>query len=202
MDTYSGTPLTPNTKSRCPWGESGELMRTYHDTEWGVPLHDDRALFEFLVLESAQAGLSWQTILSKRDRYRSVFDHFDPEKIADYTDKKIQSLMNDPGIIRNRLKISSAVTNARAFIDAADSFGSFDQYLWRFVDGSPVMNSWENPEDVPAYTPLSKALSRDLRQHGFTFIGPTICYSFMQAVGMVNDHLTGCFRHYEVSGIT
>ncbi len=201
MDIISETTASPDKKRRCPWAESGEFMRKYHDTEWGVPLHDDRKLFEFLVLEGAQAGLNWQTVLLKREHYRAVFDGFNPEIVATYTTEKIELLLSDPGIIRNRLKISSAITNARAFIKTADVFGSFDWYLRGFIDGTPVLNSWKTAEDIPAFTPLSETLSRDLRQRGFTFAGPVICYAFMQAVGMVNDHLTGCFRYHELSDV-
>jgi DNA-3-methyladenine glycosylase I len=173
-------------------------MVAYHDTEWGVPLHDDRLLFEFLVLEGAQAGLSWLTVLKKRENYRKAFDDFDPEKVANYGDEKIKTLLTDQGIIRNRRKIEGAVINARAFHEVHSSFGSFDQYIWGFVNGRPIHNRWKSIDQVPAETKESKELSVDLKKRGFTFVGPTICYAFMQAVGMVNDHLVNCFRHEEI----
>jgi|SRR5579863_5242953 len=178
---------------RCPWA-SNEFSIRYHDEEWGVPSHDERRLFEFLILEGAQAGLSWDTILRKRENYRAAFDGFDPERIAAYDRRKMQALLRDPGIVRNRLKISSAVQNARAFLQVHDEFGSFDHYVWQFVGGKPVVNSWRFPKQVPASTTQSDAMSKDLKKHGFSFVGTTICYAFMQAVGMVNDHLIGCFR--------
>ena len=164
-----------------------------------MPVHDDRRLFEFLVLEGAQAGLSWSTILGKRDHYRLLFDDFDPRKVARYSARKIDSLLADPGIVRNRLKVESTVTNAKAYLRIQDEHGSFDAWLWRFVDGRPVQNAWRRMAEVPASTASSNALSKALRQRGFRFVGPTICYAFMQAVGLVNDHLTGCFRHHEIS---
>ena len=179
---------------RCAWAKS-EPSIAYHDTEWGVPLHDDQALFEFLILEGAQAGLSWETILKKRDRYRAVFDQFDPHLVATYGERKVAALLADPGIVRNRLKIRAAVRNARAFLAVQEEFGSFDAYVWRFVDGRPKRNAWRALRDVPARTPESDALSKDLTRRGFGFVGSTICYAFMQAVGMVNDHLVGCFRY-------
>ena len=181
--------------TRCAWAKT-PLSIAYHDEEWGVPLHDDTRLFEFLVLEGAQAGLSWETILNKRDNYRAAFDRFNPTKIAKYDDGKIAALMNNPGIIRNRLKINSAVTNARAFLDVKREFGSFDAYVWRFVDGKPLRRKRNDP--VAARTPLSDALSKDLSKRGFKFVGSTICYSFMQAVGMVNDHDHTCFRYRQI----
>jgi len=181
---------------RCAWARS-PLSIAYHDNEWGVPLHDDTRLFEFIVLEGAQAGLSWETILNKRENYRAAFDGFNPEKIARYNERKIVSLMNDAGIIRNRLKINSAVTNARAFLDVKREFGSFDEYVWRFVNGKPLRRKRGQP--VPARTDLSDALSKDLLKRGFKFVGSTICYSFMQAVGMVNDHDPTCFRYTQVN---
>ncbi|HTG87226.1 MAG TPA: DNA-3-methyladenine glycosylase I [Pyrinomonadaceae bacterium] len=181
---------------RCAWARS-PLSIAYHDNEWGVPLHDDTRLFEFIVLEGAQAGLSWETILNKRENYRAAFDGFNPEKIARYNERKIVSLMNDAGIIRNRLKINSAVTNARAFLDIKREFGSFDEYVWRFVNGKPLRRKRGQP--VPARTDLSDALSKDLLKRGFKFVGSTICYSFMQAVGMVNDHDPTCFRYTQVN---
>jgi len=183
--------------TRCPWPVD-ELYRAYHDTEWGVPLHDERRLFEFLILEGAQAGLSWHIILKKRENYRSAFDQFDPAKVARYNDAKIAQLLANPGLVRHRLKIASAVINARCFLAVQEEFGGFDPYLWRFVGGRPIVNHWRNMKEVPARTAESDALSRDLRQRGFKFVGSTICYAHMQATGMVNDHLTGCFRHKEL----
>jgi DNA-3-methyladenine glycosylase I len=176
-------------------------MIAYHDAEWGVPQHDDRVLFEFLVLEGAQAGLSWSTILAKREAYRKAFSSFAPEKIARYNAQKIASLLENPGIVRNRLKIESTVRNARAFLDAREEFGSFDRYIWQFVDGAQIVNSWKTPKSVPAETAESRAMSKGLLRRGFRFVGPTICYAFMQAVGMVNDHLVNCFRYKEVNGL-
>lgn len=185
-------------KSRCPW-PTDEIYIRYHDTEWGVPAHDDRVLFEFLILEGAQAGLSWRTVLNKRDNYRVAFDGFDVEKVARYGAKKIEALIRNEGIIRNRLKIQSAVLNARAFLKVREQFGSFDAYQWRFVDGKPIVNRPKSMEDVPPRTKISDAMSKDLLQRGFKFVGSTICYAHMQAVGMVNDHLVNCFRHQELS---
>ncbi len=173
-------------------------MIAYHDTEWGVPLHDDRALFEFLILEGAQAGLSWSTILRKRPNYRKAFDRFDAKKVARYDEEKVAALMADAGIVRNRLKIAAAIQNAQAFLDVRKEFGSFGAYIWRFVDGQPVQNRWRTSADVPAKSGVSDAMSKDLARRGFRFVGSTICYAFMQATGMVNDHLTDCFRHREV----
>ena len=187
------------TKPRCPWAGTNPLSVAYHDEEWGVPRHDDRVLFEFLVLEGAQAGLSWATILGKRENYRAVFDGFDPERVARYDERKRADLQADAGIVRNRLKIASAIGNARAFLAVQEEFGSFDAYLWRFVDGSPVNNRWDRPDLVPASTAQSDTMSRDLKRRGFNFVGSTICYAFMQAVGMVNDHLVFCYRHAELS---
>ena len=183
--------------SRCAWAGK-ELMHDYHDIEWGVPVHDDRRLFEMLILEGAQAGLSWDTILKKRDNYGRALDGFDPEKIARYDEARLESLMADPGIVRNRLKIESVVRNARGFLAARLEFGSFDAYIWRFVGGSQRRNSWTNLSEIPASTPESATMSKDLRKRGFNFVGPTICYAFMQAVGMVNDHEVSCFRYEEV----
>ncbi len=182
---------------RCPWAKT-EPMIAYHDKEWGVPLHDDRALFELLILEGAQAGLSWSTILNKRENYRAAFHCFDPKKVARYGDRQIATLLADSGIVRNRLKITAAIGNARAFLAVQEEFGSFDDYVWRFVNGAPIRNSWRTTQQVPARTPESDALSKDLIQRGFRFAGSTICYGFMQAVGMVNDHLVDCFRHAEL----
>ncbi len=180
---------------RCAWAQGSELEVRYHDEEWGVPLHDDRGLFEFITLEGAQAGLSWATILGKRENYRSLFDNFDVEKIARYNKRKIETLLNNPGIVRNRLKVESTITNARAFIAIQQEYGSFDAYIWRFTDGKPVVNHWRHVREVPAKTPASDAMSKDLKKRGFKFAGSTICYAFMQATGMVNDHTVDCYRH-------
>jgi DNA-3-methyladenine glycosylase I len=182
---------------RCPWAR-GDLDIVYHDREWGVPQHDDRILFEFLILEGAQAGLSWSTILKKREGYRRAFDGFDPAKVARYREAKVAKLLDDPGIVRNRLKIASAIGNARAFLQVQDQFGSFEAYIWRFVEGRPVQNRWRTLAEVPVSTPEAAAMSKDLLKRGFRFVGPSICYAFMQAVGMVNDHLADCFRYKEV----
>ena len=190
--------MTPTSSTRCAWGASDPLYVPYHDDEWGVPLHDDGRLFEMLVLEGAQAGLSWLTILRRREAYRRAFDRFDPQAVARYGPREVERLLADAGIIRNRLKIDSAINNARAFLEVQEKFGSFDSYVWGFVDGAPTQNAWTKHEEVPAQTPVSNALSKDLRKRGFTFVGPTICYAHMQATGMVNDHLVGCFRHREV----
>jgi DNA-3-methyladenine glycosylase I len=185
--------LIPSSVIRCSWA-SNELSIRYHDEEWGVPTHDDRKLFEFLILEGAQAGLSWDTILKKRENYRAALDGFHPAKIADYDRRKVQALLRDPGIVRNRLKIASAIKNAQAFLSVQKEFGSYDRYIWQFVGGEPKQNSRRSSRQVPAFTPESDAMSKDLKKRGFTFVGTTICYAFMQAVGMVNDHLTDCFR--------
>ena len=187
--------------TRCPWAKT-ELYVVYHDHEWGVPVHDDRLLFEFLILEGAQAGLSWETILKKRENYREAFDHFDAAIIAKYGEKKRKSLLANPGIIRNRLKIEAAVQNAQAFLAVQKEFGTFDEYIWPFVGGEPKQNAWNSIKEVPAKTAESDAMSNDLKRRGFKFVGSTICYAFMQAVGMVNDHLVGCFRHGEVAKST
>ena len=179
---------------RCSWAESSDAYRAYHDSEWGVPSHDDRHLFEMLILEGAQAGLSWSTILNKRANYIRAFDGFDATKIATYDEAKIAALLADPGIVRNRLKINAAVTNARAFLAVQHEFGSFDAYLWKFVDGVPVINHPETLADLPAKTPLSDAIGRDLKRRGFTFVGSTIVYAYLQAVGVIDDHVVGCFR--------
>ena len=181
--------------TRCPWGDSHPLYVAYHDREWGVPLHADRRLFEMLCLEGAQAGLSWLTILKKRPTYRKAFDRFDPRTIARYDARKRKALLADPGIIRNRLKVDAFVANARAFLDVRREYGTFDAYIWQFVGGRPIVNRRTTMKDVPALTPESEAMSRDLRRRGFRFVGPTICYAFMQATGMVNDHLVTCFRY-------
>jgi DNA-3-methyladenine glycosylase I len=183
--------------TRCHWA-SNEWNIPYHDREWGVPVHDDRVLFEFLILEGAQAGLSWDTILRKRDRYREVFDNFDPRRIARYDAKKVRSLLRDPGIVRNQLKISATVSNARAFLKVQEEVGSFDAYIWKFVGGRPKQNRWTVRSGVPAKTPESDAISKDLKKRGFRFVGSTICYAFMQAIGMVNDHAITCFRYYSL----
>lgn len=185
--------------SRCPWALSGQLMTVYHDTEWGVPVYNDRKLFEFLILEGAQAGLSWNTVLLKRENYRRAFDFFDPEKIALYGENKINMLLSDKGLIRNRRKIESTVINARAFLDICNNKGSFSQYIWEFTDGKSIINHSVNMSEIPSSTSESVNMSRDLIKRGFRFTGPTICYAFMQAVGMVNDHITGCYRFNELS---
>ena len=180
--------------TRCGWAKT-ELMIAYHDHEWGVPQHDDRVLFEFLVLEGAQAGLSWETILKKRDHYRLAFDRFDPQLVAKYGQRKINELLSNPGIVRNRLKIESTINNAKAFLAIQDQFGSFDKYIWGFVEGKPRQNKWRRMDQVPPRTSDSDAMSKDLLKRGFKFVGSTICYAFMQAVGMVNDHLINCVRY-------
>ena len=184
---------------RCAWA-SGEDMFDYHDREWGVPLHDDRRLFEFLILEGAQAGLSWRTILRKRQNYRTAFDGFDPVKVARYDARRVAKLLANDGIVRNRLKVEGAVRNAKAFLAVQREFGTFDRYLWGFVGGEPIINRWAAGERLPATSAESDALSKDLRRRGFTFVGSTICYAMMQAVGMVNDHEVGCFRYRKLSG--
>jgi DNA-3-methyladenine glycosylase I len=184
---------------RCAWAGNDPLYCAYHDEEWGTPLHDDRALFEFLILEGAQAGLSWITILRKREHYRAAFDGFDAERIARYGEDKIESLLADPGIVRNRLKVEAAVNNARKFLDVREKSGSFDAFIWQFTGGSPRQNHWRGQAEVPASTAESDAMSRELKRRGFKFAGSTICYAYMQAVGMVNDHILNCFRHKELS---
>ena len=185
---------------RCPWSGQDPLYRAYHDREWGTPLHDDRQLFEFLTLEGAQAGLAWITILRKRDGYRKAFAGFDPAVVARFEAERVAQLLTDPGIVRNRLKVESAVSNARAFLQVQQEFGSFAAYMWRFVDGRPRQNAWRSLAEVPASTPQSDAFSRDLKQRGFRFVGTTICYAHMQATGMVNDHLVDCFRWRQLGG--
>ncbi len=185
-------------KVRCAWPGDDPLYCAYHDEEWGVPLHDDRRLFEFLTLEGAQAGLSWITILRKRENYRAAFDGFDPARIARYDANKIESLLQDAGIVRNRLKVQSAVINARKFLDVQDQFGSFDSFIWQFTGGVPRQNKWRSLAEIPASTPESDAMSKELKRRGFKFVGSTICYAHMQATGMVNDHTTNCFRHAEL----
>ena len=189
-----------STPVRCAWAGDDPLYVAYHDLEWGVPVHDDRLLFEFLVLEGAQAGLSWITVLRKRENYRRAFEGFDPRRVARYGPAEVATLLADAGIVRNRLKIESAVANARAVLDVAGEFGSFDAYLWRFVDGAPIRNSRGSLAELPAATVESRAMSKDLLRRGFRFVGPTICYALMQAVGMVNDHTVDCFRHAELGG--
>jgi len=192
----------PEVRPRCTWAESSLLERDYHDREWGVPVHDDKLLFEFLVLEGAQAGLSWSTILQKRDGYRKVFDNFDARRVARYSKKKIAGLLSNPAIVRNRLKVQSAISNAQAYLAVQETFGRFDHYLWQFVNGTPVQNRWKNVSQIPAATDVSEAMSRDLKQRGFSFVGPTICYAFMQAVGMVNDHTVDCFRYEQIRSLS
>jgi DNA-3-methyladenine glycosylase I len=182
---------------RCGWAKN-DLAIQYHDTEWGVPLHDDHGLFEFLILEGAQAGLSWDTILAKRENYRKAFDGFDVNKVARYTEKRIEKLLQNEGIIRNRLKVASAVSNAKAFLKVQKEFGSFDKYIWDFIDGKPIVNKWKQIGQVPATSPVSDAISKDMKKRGFNFVGSTIIYAHMQATGMVNDHLTSCYRYKEV----
>ncbi len=186
---------------RCGWAK-GDAYIAYHDTEWGVPLHDDRALFEFLVLEGAQAGLSWSTILNKREQYRRSFDNFDAALVARYDSVKIEELLADPGIVRNRLKIESAISNAAVFLDVQRGFGSFGAYIWQFTGGRPIQNRWRNLAEVPASTPESDAMSKALKKRGFRFVGTTICYAFMQATGMVNDHVVTCFRRDQVARLS
>lgn len=180
-------------RRRCAWAEASDSYRAYHDNEWGVAVHDDRLLFEFLVLEGAQAGLSWITILNKRENYRRAFENFDVKKVAAFDEAKLAELLADPGLVRNRRKLASAVQNAQAFIRVQEEFGSFDSYLWRFVDGQPIVGHWQHLSEVPVSTPAALALSRDLKRRGFNFVGPTICYSYMQAVGLVDDHIASCW---------
>ncbi|MFT9488346.1 MAG: DNA-3-methyladenine glycosylase I [Tepidibacillus sp.] len=187
-------------KSRCAWVTDDPLYIDYHDQEWGVPVFDDQKLFEFLILEGAQAGLSWITILKKRENYRHVFDEFDPKKVALYDSKKVEELLVNKGIIRNRLKIQSSITNAQAFLKVQEEFGSFREYIWSFVDGKPIINHWKSKEEVPITTPQSDLMSMDLKKRGFKFVGSTICYSFMQATGMVMDHTTNCYKYKELVG--
>lgn len=186
--------------TRCDWAGSDPIYVRYHDREWGVPTRTDRKLFEMLILEGAQAGLSWITILKKRARYREVFERFDPKLVAAFDERRIQQLLQDPGIVRNRAKVHSAVGNAQAFLEIREEFGTFSRYLWEFVEGKPIVNRHKRMSDVPAATEISQRLSRDLKRRGMRFVGPTIMYAFMQSVGMVNDHLVGCFRHREIEG--
>ena len=188
-------------KTRCEWGTVSQLYIDYHDNEWGVPVHDDRKLFEFLILEGAQAGLSWETVLNKRENYRKAFNDFDPVKISRYGDKKVETLLENKGIIRNRLKITSAINNAKRFLEVRKEFGTFDAYIWQFVNGKPITNRFKSIQELPATTKESDVMSKDLKKRGFTFVGPTICYAHMQATGMVNDHVVGCFRYKEIKKI-
>lgn len=183
---------------RCEWANRSELEQSYHDKEWGVAIHDDRGLFEFLILEGAQAGLSWSTILKKREGYKKAFDNFDVQKISKYSEDDVARLFVNSEIIRNKRKITAIIANAKAFLQVQEEFGSFDRYIWQFVRGKPIQNSWAKMTDIPSSTPESETMSKDLQQRGFKFVGPTICYAFMQAVGMVNDHIVGCFRHEEI----
>lgn len=194
----AGATLTGiDTLQRCSWALGSKLERDYHDSEWGVPLHDDRRLFELVTLEGAQAGLSWLTILKKRDNYRELFDDFDIEKIARYKQRKVESLLKNPAIIRNRLKVESTITNARAVIELQQEFGSFDTYIWQFTGGKPLVNRWQSHHEIPAFTELSDTMSKNLKSRGFRFVGSTICYALMQATGMVNDHTVDCFRYHQ-----
>ncbi len=190
--------LHPDGRKRCPWPKQDPLYVAYHDQEWGVPEYDDRALYEKLILDGFQAGLSWITILRKREAYRAAFAGFDPEAVARFDGAKVEALLGNPGIVRNRLKVESTVTNAQAFLKVREEFGTFDAYMWGFVDGQPIRNAWKSMAEIPASTPLSDALSKDLKRRGFRFIGSTICYAHMQAVGMVNDHVVDCFRWREL----
>ena len=183
---------------RCGWANFSELEVDYHDNEWGVPVHDDRTHFEFLILEGAQAGLSWHTILQKRDNYRKAFRNFDPVKVAKFKEKQIEILLKNPGIVRNRLKVNATVTNARCFLETQAKYGSFNDFIWQYVGGKPIINRWRSGKQVPATTKLSEQISKDLKKLGFRFVGPTIIYSYMQATGLINDHLTSCFRYKEV----
>lgn len=187
-----------NNFHRCEWCIGTELEQAYHDEEWGVPLHDDRKLFEFIVLDGAQAGLSWLTILKKREGYREAFDEYDIKTIAEYDEDKVSELLANPGIIRNRLKVASAIRNAKAFLEVQSEFGSFDQFIWQFTDGKTIQNSWRTMGDIPTKTAEAEAMSKELKRRNFNFVGPTICYAFMQAAGMVNDHVVDCFRYEEV----
>lgn len=189
-------------KERCGWCGTDELYVAYHDEEWGVPVRDDRTLFEFLILEGAQAGLSWSTILNKRKGYRRLYDAFDPELVARYDDAKVAGLLTDPAIVRNRAKVAASIGNAKAFLEVRTEFGSFSDYIWRFTDGVPIQNIWKNLAEIPAKTPLAETISKDLKQRGFKFVGPTIVYAHMQATGMVNDHIVSCFRHAEVAALS
>ena len=186
---------------KCVWALSSALEEKYHDLEWGVPVHDDRLLFEFLILEGAQAGLSWSTILNKRDGYRKAFDNFDAQKISQYNDKKVQQLLNNPEIIRNRLKVNASISNAKAFLTIRQEYGSFDSYIWQFVDGKSIQNQWQEHDQIPVTTVESEEMSKSLKQNSFKFVGATICYAYMQAIGMVNDHTDDCFRHQQIKAL-
>lgn len=188
-------------QKRCRWCLGDELMMEYHDTEWGIPVHDDKLHFEYLILDAAQAGLSWRTVLYKRENYRKAFADFDPAKVARFTEKRIAKLLENPGIIRNRQKINSAIVNAKAFLAVQSEFGGFDEYIWRFVDGATIVNRWNNESQIPAKTDVSEAMSKDMKQRGFSFCGPTICYAYMQAAGLVNDHEVSCFCYKTASVI-
>jgi len=188
--------------TKCTWALSSQAEEKYHDLEWGVPVHDDRLLFEFLILEGAQAGLSWSTILNKREGYRTAFEHFNAEKIAQYNDDKIQQLINNSEIVRNKLKINAAITNANAFLTLQQQYGSFDRYIWQFVKAKTIQNHWQQHSQIPVSTIESEQMSKDLKQKGFKFVGPTICYAYMQAVGMVNDHVIDCFRHKQIKALS
>lgn len=190
--------MTKKRKKRCLWAEMNPLMKEYHDKEWGTPIHDDQLLYEFLILEGAQAGLSWNLILQKRENYRKVFDNFDYNKVTQYDEKKLEELLQEKGIVRNRRKIQAAVTNAKAFLGIQKEFGSFNNYIWGFVNNKPIKNAYKSLEEIPAKTELSEKISKDLKKRGFKFVGPTIIYAFMQAVGMVNDHTVDCFRYNEL----
>ncbi|WP_456377694.1 DNA-3-methyladenine glycosylase I [Thiolapillus sp.] len=187
---------------RCAWANASPLEQAYHDQEWGCPVHDDQLLFEALILDGAQAGLSWSLILGKRENYREAFDHFDAEKIARYPEEKIAALLENPGIVRNRLKVRSAVSNARAFLAVQEEHGSFDRYIWQFVDGQPIQNAWKTDPEVPATSAEADAMSKDLKKRGFKFVGPTICYAYMQAMGMVNDHVVHCHKYQQIRSIS
>ncbi|MBN4056810.1 DNA-3-methyladenine glycosylase I [bacterium AH-315-J21] len=191
--------MTQKTQKRCKWCLGDDLMLEYHDTEWGTPVHDDRVHFEYLILDAAQAGLSWLTVLRKRENYRKAFADFDPVRVARFTEKRIAKLLENPGIIRNRLKVNAAVTSAKAFLAVQKEFGSFDKYIWAFVNGKPIINKWKDMSQVPAKTDISEAMSKDMKKRGFGFCGPTICYAYMQAAGLVNDHETSCFRYKKLS---
>ena len=193
--------MASKTKRRCEWGTVSQIYIDYHDNEWGVPIHDDRTLFEFLILEGAQAGLSWETVLKKRENYRKAFSNFDPVKVSRYSDKKVEALMGNKGIIRNSLKITSAINNAKRFLEVQKEFESFETYIWQFVNGKPITNRFKSIQEIPATTKESDAMSKDLKKRGFTFVGPTICYAHMQATGMVNDHIVGCFRYKEIKDL-
>jgi len=192
--------MSQNELIRCEWAGTEPLYVAYHDNEWGTPVHDERELFEMLILEGAQAGLSWSTILNKRENYRQVFDDFNPSIVVGYDDAKVSALLADPGIVRNRLKVESAIRNAKAFLEVQEEFGSFNTFIWGFVNGEPIINSWKVMSEIPAKTPESEAMNKELKQRGFNFVGPTICYAFMQSIGMVNDHVVDCFRYAELKG--